>query len=31
VQENATGADLTVPANASLTWTGTWNSWRADR
>ena len=29
-QVNASGADLTVPANASVTWTGTWNSWRAD-
>lgn len=30
VQENASGADLTVPANASIVWTGTWNTWRAD-
>lgn len=30
VQENASGANLTVPANASIIWTGTWNSWRAD-
>ncbi len=30
VQENASGADLTVPANASVIWTGTWNTWRAD-
>jgi hypothetical protein len=31
VQENSTGADLTVAANASISWTGTWNTWRADR
>jgi hypothetical protein len=30
VQENASGADLTVPANASVIWTGTWNTWRSD-
>jgi hypothetical protein len=30
VQENASGNDLTVQANASMTWTGTWNSWCAD-
>ena len=30
VQENASGADLTVPANASIIWSGTWNTWRAD-
>jgi hypothetical protein len=30
VQENASGADLTVPANASVVWTGTWNTWRSD-
>lgn len=31
VQENASGADLTIPANASIAWTGAWNSWRAER
>jgi len=30
VQENASGTDLTVPANASVTWIGTWNTWRSD-
>ncbi|MDR3718400.1 MAG: right-handed parallel beta-helix repeat-containing protein [Bryobacteraceae bacterium] len=30
VQENASGADLVVPANASVTWRGTWNTWRSD-
>ena len=30
VQENAAGVDLTVPANASVIWTGTWNTWRSD-
>ncbi len=30
VQENASGTDLTVPANASVSWTGTWNTWRSD-
>jgi hypothetical protein len=29
VQENASGADLTVPANASVIWTGTWSTWRS--
>ena len=30
VQVNVSGANLTVPANASVIWTGTWNSWRSD-
>ena len=30
-QVNASGADLTVPANTSIIWTGTWNTWRSDR
>jgi hypothetical protein len=30
VQENATGADMIVPANAELAWTGTWNTWRSE-
>jgi hypothetical protein len=30
VQENVSGGDMTVPANASVIWTGTWNTWRAD-
>ena len=30
VQENSSGTDLTVPANASVIWTGTWNTWRSD-
>lgn len=29
-QENASGTDLRVPANASVIWTGTWNTWRSD-
>ena len=30
VQENASGADLSVSANASVIWTGTWNTWCSD-
>jgi parallel beta-helix repeat protein len=29
-QVSASAADLTVPANASVIWTGTWNTWRSD-
>ena len=29
VQENWTGTDITVAANADIEWTGTFNSWRA--
>lgn len=28
-QVSAAGTDLTVPANGSIVWTGTWNTWRA--
>ncbi len=30
LQDNSAGADLTVLANASVIWTGTWNTWRAN-
>jgi hypothetical protein len=29
LQENWTLADITVPANANVEWTGSWGSWRA--
>lgn len=31
VQDNALGTDLDVPANASMGWSGAWNTWRAER